>query len=97
MIRGDTPSSRSSSKDLSKDIPPDSRADRECIAAAALRADRQRVQHTGRWLVRHSTDRCSATVGLALLAADSALCVGQHGRTRRAVAPKAAWDLTPPT
>jgi hypothetical protein len=42
----------------------------EHIAAAALRADRQRVQQTGRWLVRHSTDRCSATVGLALLAAD---------------------------
>jgi hypothetical protein len=42
----------------------------EHIAAAALRADRQRVQRTGRWLVRHSTDRCSATVGLALLAAD---------------------------
>jgi hypothetical protein len=42
----------------------------EHIAAAALRADRQRVQQTGRWLVRHSTDRCSATVGLALLATD---------------------------
>ncbi|MET7394863.1 hypothetical protein ABZS66_15375 [Dactylosporangium sp. NPDC005572] len=41
----------------------------EHIAAAALRADRQRVQRTGRWLVRHSTDQCSATVGLALLAA----------------------------
>ncbi|GEM_PF-7112862 len=40
------------------------------IAAAALRADRQRVQQTGRWLVRNSTDRCSATIGLALLAAD---------------------------
>jgi hypothetical protein len=33
-----------------------------------MRADAQRVQHTGRWLVRHSTDRCSALVGLALLA-----------------------------
>ncbi|MFI7575612.1 hypothetical protein [Micromonospora sp. NPDC049497] len=42
----------------------------EHIAAAALRTDRQRVRQTGRWLVRHSTDRCSATVGLALLAAD---------------------------
>ncbi|GIF62252.1 hypothetical protein Ais01nite_02870 [Asanoa ishikariensis] len=40
------------------------------IAAAALRADRQRVRRTGRWLVRHATDRCSATVGLALLATD---------------------------
>lgn len=42
----------------------------EHIAAAALRADRQRVRQTGRWLVRHSTDRCAATVGLALLATD---------------------------
>lgn len=42
----------------------------EHIAAAALRVDRQRVQQTGRWLVRHSTDRCAATVGLALLATD---------------------------
>ncbi|QLQ35339.1 hypothetical protein [Micromonospora robiginosa] len=42
----------------------------EHITAAALRADRQRVRLTGRWLVRHSTDRCAATVGLALLAAD---------------------------
>jgi hypothetical protein len=42
----------------------------EHIAAAALRADRQRVAQTGRWLVRHGTDRCSATVGLALLASD---------------------------
>jgi hypothetical protein len=42
----------------------------EHIAAAALRADQQRVRQTGRWLVRHSTDRCSATVGLALLATD---------------------------
>ncbi|TDV56261.1 hypothetical protein [Actinophytocola oryzae] len=40
------------------------------VNAAALRADRQRVRHTGRWLVRHSTDRCSAVVGLALLASD---------------------------
>ncbi|SBT39036.1 hypothetical protein [Micromonospora auratinigra] len=40
------------------------------ITAAALRADRQRVRQTGRWLVRHSTDRCAATVGLALLATD---------------------------
>ncbi|TMR88217.1 hypothetical protein [Nonomuraea basaltis] len=42
----------------------------EHIAAAALRADRHRVQQTGQWLVQHSTDRCSAIVGLALLAAD---------------------------
>ncbi|WP_232344302.1 hypothetical protein [Actinoplanes awajinensis] len=40
------------------------------ITAAALRADRDRVRATGRHLVRHSTDRNSATVGLALLAAD---------------------------
>jgi hypothetical protein len=40
------------------------------IIAAALRADRQRVRQTGRWLMRHSTDRNAATVGLALLAAD---------------------------
>jgi hypothetical protein len=40
----------------------------EHIAAAALRADLPRVQQTGRWLVRHSPDRCSALVGLALLA-----------------------------
>ncbi|MET8373860.1 hypothetical protein ACPXB1_30305 [Micromonospora sp. DT68] len=40
------------------------------IVAAALRADRERVQQTGRWLVRHSNDRNAATVGLALLAAD---------------------------
>jgi hypothetical protein len=40
------------------------------IAAAALRADRQRMLETGRWLVRHSPDRCSVTVGLALLATD---------------------------
>ena len=42
----------------------------EHIAAAALRADRHRVQQTGRWLVRHSTDQCSVIVGLALLATD---------------------------
>ncbi|WP_239313815.1 hypothetical protein [Plantactinospora mayteni] len=40
------------------------------IVVAALRADRQRVRQTGRWLVRHSADRNAATVGLALLAAD---------------------------
>jgi hypothetical protein len=44
--------------------------DNDHIAAAALRADRQRVLDTGRWLVRHGTDRCSVTVGLALLATD---------------------------
>ncbi|MEO3858118.1 hypothetical protein [Acrocarpospora sp. B8E8] len=42
----------------------------EHITAAALRADRERVQQTGRWLVRHSPDRCSTIIGLALLAAD---------------------------
>jgi hypothetical protein len=42
----------------------------EHITAAALRADRERVQETGRWLVRHSTDQCSTVIGLALLAAD---------------------------
>jgi hypothetical protein len=41
----------------------------EHIAAAALRADPRRVQQAGRWLVRHSPDRCSALIGLALLAA----------------------------
>ncbi|WP_206300949.1 hypothetical protein [Streptomyces populi] len=41
----------------------------EHIAAAAERADGDRVRRTGRWLVRHGTDRCSVTVGLALLAA----------------------------
>jgi hypothetical protein len=40
----------------------------EHIAAAALRADRHRVQQAGRWLVRRSPDRCSALTGLALLA-----------------------------
>ncbi|MEU8376130.1 hypothetical protein AB0C22_23825 [Micromonospora sp. NPDC048894] len=40
----------------------------EHIAAAACRADTERVRTTGRWLVRHATDRCAATVGLALLA-----------------------------
>jgi hypothetical protein len=42
----------------------------ERVAAAALRADRPAVQQAGRWLVRHSPDRCSALIGLALLAAD---------------------------
>lgn len=37
------------------------------IAAAAQRADRERVRRTGRWLVRYGTDRCAVTVGLALL------------------------------
>ncbi|MDW5323744.1 hypothetical protein [Plantactinospora sp. KLBMP9567] len=40
------------------------------IAAAALRAERERVRRTGRWLVRHATDRRGALVGLALLATD---------------------------
>ncbi|WP_158840723.1 hypothetical protein [Saccharothrix deserti] len=38
------------------------------IAAAALRWDRERVRTTGRWLVRHGTDRQAVAVGLALLA-----------------------------
>jgi hypothetical protein len=42
----------------------------EHIVAAALRADRDVVRSTGRWLVRHSTDRWAATIGLALLAVD---------------------------
>jgi hypothetical protein len=42
----------------------------EHITAAALRADRQRVRQTGRWLVRHGRDRRAVTVGLALLATD---------------------------
>lgn len=42
----------------------------EHITAAALRADLPKVQQAGRWLVRHSPDRCSALVGLALLASD---------------------------
>jgi hypothetical protein len=42
---------------------------KEHIAAAAERADRERVRETGRWLVRHGTDRCSVTMGLALVAA----------------------------
>jgi hypothetical protein len=41
----------------------------EHITAAAERADKERVRETGRWLVRHATDRCSVTVGLALIAA----------------------------
>jgi hypothetical protein len=40
------------------------------VDAAALRADRERVRAAGRWLVRHSGDRCSVSVGLALLATD---------------------------
>ncbi|MFF9207800.1 MULTISPECIES: hypothetical protein [unclassified Streptomyces] len=41
----------------------------ENIAEAARRADPERARSTGRWLVRHGTDRCAVTVGLALLAA----------------------------
>lgn len=40
------------------------------ITAAAMRADRERVRRTGRWLVRHGTDRNAVTVGLGLLATD---------------------------
>ena len=42
----------------------------EHIVAAALRADRHRVRETGHWLVRHSTTRNAALVGLALLDSD---------------------------
>ncbi|WP_344238122.1 hypothetical protein [Actinocorallia libanotica] len=42
----------------------------EHITAAALRADLERVQETGRYLVRHSPDKCSTIIGLALLASD---------------------------
>ncbi len=38
----------------------------EHLKAAAERADEDRARATGRWLVRYATDRCSATVGLAL-------------------------------
>ncbi|WP_236242708.1 hypothetical protein [Streptomyces sp. CC228A] len=41
----------------------------EHLKAAAERADEDRARATGRWLVRYATDRCSATVGLALVAA----------------------------
>ncbi|WP_409235638.1 hypothetical protein [Streptomyces sp. PA5.6] len=41
----------------------------EHITAAAQRVDAERARQTGRWLVRHGTDRCAVTVGLALLAA----------------------------
>lgn len=40
------------------------------ITAAALRADRERVRDTGRWLVRHGTHEHAVAVGLALLASD---------------------------
>ncbi|WP_329378502.1 hypothetical protein OG625_10115 [Streptomyces sp. NBC_01351] len=40
----------------------------EHIAAAARRADLDRVLRTGRWLVRNGIDSCAVTVGLALLA-----------------------------
>lgn len=42
------------------------------ITAAARRADADRVRATGRWLVRHGTDQCAVTMGLALLATDRA-------------------------
>ncbi|WP_405561291.1 hypothetical protein OHV08_49340 [Streptomyces canus] len=45
----------------------------EHITAAAQRADEERVRETGRWLVRHATDRCSVTMGLALTAAVGAV------------------------
>ncbi|MFF2085656.1 hypothetical protein ACFVVM_17920 [Nocardia sp. NPDC058176] len=37
------------------------------MAAAARRADAERVRLTGRWLVRRGTDRCAVRVGVALL------------------------------
>ncbi|SCG56205.1 hypothetical protein [Micromonospora coxensis] len=40
------------------------------IAAAALRAERERVRRTGRWLVRRGTRHEAVVVGLALLAED---------------------------
>jgi len=43
----------------------------EHVAAAACRADARRIQETGRWLIRHATDRCAVTIGLALLASVS--------------------------
>ncbi|MFK3980597.1 hypothetical protein ACI2K4_09515 [Micromonospora sp. NPDC050397] len=67
------------------------------VAAAALRADRQRVQETGRWLVRHSTDRCSVDVGLALLAhawsAENVPLVQTIGLLSRQFGPRAAETL----
>jgi hypothetical protein len=39
----------------------------EEIAAVAGRGDAQLVRETGRWLVRHATDRCAVLIGLALL------------------------------
>ncbi|GAA2161521.1 hypothetical protein [Actinomadura napierensis] len=44
----------------------------EHITAAALRAEAEGVRRTGRWLVRHSPDRCSVLIGLALLATGGA-------------------------
>ncbi|MET9226015.1 hypothetical protein [Lentzea sp. NPDC003310] len=43
----------------------------EHIAAAALRADSDRVRRVGRELVRHGHDRSAVVVGLALLATDN--------------------------
>ncbi|MFC5287738.1 hypothetical protein ACFPM7_11815 [Actinokineospora guangxiensis] len=39
----------------------------EGIAAVVGRADPARARRTGRWLVRHSADRCAVSVGLAVL------------------------------
>jgi hypothetical protein len=41
----------------------------EHITGAARRAGEGRAREAGRWLVRHGTDTCVVTVGLALLAA----------------------------
>ncbi|MFD3871552.1 hypothetical protein [Streptomyces sp. NPDC058623] len=39
------------------------------VAAAARAADREQARATGRWLVRHGTDRAVVMIGLALLTA----------------------------
>ncbi|GAA2287853.1 hypothetical protein GCM10010145_68060 [Streptomyces ruber] len=41
----------------------------EHVTAVAELAGRDRVRRTGRWLVRHGSDQCAVTVGLALIAA----------------------------
>ena len=41
----------------------------EHVTAAALRADRDRVHATGRWLARHGTHPSAVAMGMALLAA----------------------------
>ncbi|MFJ9843825.1 hypothetical protein ACIRYZ_25890 [Kitasatospora sp. NPDC101155] len=67
------------------------------IAAAAHRADGDRVRQAGRWLVRHGTDRCSVTAGLALLAAvgtaDDILLIQTIGLLSNRFGPLAAHAL----